>query len=210
MVDLEIPLGKRTLMYRLFEMLPAFLSYGALILLVILSFFSPILAAIYLLLVIVTLLVKAVGVAIHTIQGRNRMEQAQKVNWHQRLLDLETPSKSYEKFKADNIELKEYGISEHINNLRLISSQSEEYPLPSQIYNAVIIATYNESYEVLEPTIQSVLDSSYDPKRIILNIAYEERGGATTKDNAKSCRLNLKIVLWRLILSSTLKICQMR
>ena len=51
MINLEIPLGKRTPMYRFFEMLPALLSYGAFILLFVLAFFSPLLAAIYLLLI---------------------------------------------------------------------------------------------------------------------------------------------------------------
>ena len=88
MIDLEIPLGKRTLKYRLFEMLPATLSYGAIALLFILSLISPTLAAIYLLLIIVTLLVKSVGIAIHTIQGRNRLEAAQKVDWNKRLADF--------------------------------------------------------------------------------------------------------------------------
>jgi cellulose synthase/poly-beta-1,6-N-acetylglucosamine synthase-like glycosyltransferase len=40
-----------------------------------------------------------------------------------------------------------------------------------------MIATYKESREVLEPTIQSVIDSDYDKKKIILILAYEERGG---------------------------------
>jgi predicted RNA-binding protein YlqC (UPF0109 family) len=34
---------------------------------------------------------------------------------------------------------------------------------------------------VLEPTIQSVLASEYDMKKVILVIAYEERGGPATK-----------------------------
>jgi len=87
MTDIEIPTGKRTLKYRLFEMLPAFLSYGALVLLVILSLISPTLAAVYLLLVIITLLVKAVGIAFRTIQGHQRLLSAEKVDWHQRVLD---------------------------------------------------------------------------------------------------------------------------
>ena len=91
MIDLEIPLGKRTKMYRFFEMVPALLSYGALVLLFVLSLVSPLLAAVYLMLVIVTLLVKAVGIAYHTISGRNALERAQKINWRERLEDLENP-----------------------------------------------------------------------------------------------------------------------
>ena len=80
MIDLELPLGKRSRWYRFFEMLPAILSYGMLLLLVVLSFFSPLLAAIYLLVIIITMLVKAVGIATHTIQGRARLDRAQQID----------------------------------------------------------------------------------------------------------------------------------
>ena len=50
-MDLEIPLGKRTKKYRFFEILPGFFSYGAIILLIVLSIFNPLLASIYLLII---------------------------------------------------------------------------------------------------------------------------------------------------------------
>ncbi|MEK7620786.1 MAG: hypothetical protein AAB395_00335, partial [Patescibacteria group bacterium] len=49
MTDIEIPLGKRTRQYRFFEVLPAIVSYGLILLLVILSLVNPFLAAMYLL-----------------------------------------------------------------------------------------------------------------------------------------------------------------
>jgi len=64
--DLELPLGKRSRFYRFFEMFPAIISYGAFILLIVLSLVSPLLAAIYLMLVIITLLIRAVGIVYHT------------------------------------------------------------------------------------------------------------------------------------------------
>jgi len=183
MIDIEIPLGKRTLKYRLFEMLPAFLSYGAFVLLIVLSLLSPILAATYLLLVIVTLLVKAVGIAIHTVQGRNKLEATQKVDWHSRLADLEDPKASFRLMRCNKAN--EFGSFDHLDNLRLISADPDVFPRPSQLYNAVIVAAYNESYEVLAPTIESVLKNTYDSKKIILAIAYEERGGESIKKTAQ-------------------------
>ncbi|MFZ2125137.1 MAG: hypothetical protein WA087_01610 [Candidatus Saccharimonadales bacterium] len=178
MIDLEIPLGKRTLKYRLLEMLPAFLSYGSLVLLFVLSFFSPMLAAAYLLLIIVTLLVKSVGIAFHTVQGRKKLEEAEKVDWHARLEDLENPAESYDKYKDQHPKnLHGFDIFNHIDNLRLISADPALFPRPSQVYNAVIIATYNESYDVLAPTVEAVINNSCGTKRLILTIAYEERGG---------------------------------
>jgi cellulose synthase/poly-beta-1,6-N-acetylglucosamine synthase-like glycosyltransferase len=179
MIDLELPLGKRTLKYRLFEMLPATLSYGALVLLVILSLVSPLLAAIYLMLIIITLLVKAVGIAYHTIGGRNRLDKSQKIDWRERLMNLENPVESFERLQDSHSS--SYKMTAHIDNLRLMAADHEAFPLPSNLYNLVIIATYNEVYEILQPTIQSLIETTYDKSRLMIAIAYEERGGEEIK-----------------------------
>jgi hypothetical protein len=186
MIDLEIPLGKRTKAYRFFEVLPAILSYGMLLLLVVLSFFSPLIAAVYLLLIIITVLVKAVGIAIHTVSGRNRLDKAQNVNWHHRLAQLEDPVKSYE--KEVKIKSHGFGFEVHKENLRLMAAAPETFPKPSEIYNAVIIAAYNEEYEVIEPTIQSVHDTTYDNDHLIVVFTYESRGGEGIKVTAEKLR----------------------
>lgn len=191
MIDLEIPLGKRTFAYRFFEIVPALLSYTALALLVILSIINPLYGAIYLILVIVTVLVKAIGIAFHTIGGRGRMDRAQNVHWHQRLLDLEDPVESY-KNQAKTREKGSFGHQAHIENLRLISAAAGDFPKPSELYNAVIIAAYNESIEVLEPTIQSVADTHYDNDHLIVVLAYEQRGGASIKQTALALQEKFK------------------
>jgi cellulose synthase/poly-beta-1,6-N-acetylglucosamine synthase-like glycosyltransferase len=183
MIDLEIPLGKRTRAYRFFEMLPAILSYGALILLVVLSLLSPLLAAVYLMLIIVTLLVKAVGIAYHTIGGRNNLERAQKIDWRERLDDFENPGESYElRLKSQS---KAFGMQNHIDNLRLAAADPAAFPKPSELYNLVIVAAYNESYEIIEPTIQALLATTYDKSHLIIALAYEERGGEKMQATAE-------------------------
>lgn len=57
--------------------------------------------------------------------------------------------------------------------------------VPSEIIHAVIIATYKESREVLEPTIRHLMASEYDMKKVILVLAYEQRGGPEVAVRAK-------------------------
>lgn len=182
MIDPELPIGKRTPLYRFFEMVPALLSYGAFILLIVLSLWSPLLAAIYLLLILITVLVRAVAVVYHTLQGHSRLVKSQKVDWHARLADLEDPAASYEALRHSRS--KAFGVREHVDNLRLATADPAAFPKPSDIYNIVIIATYNETYEVLQPTIKSVLESTYDKEHLIVVLTYEERGGEATEKNA--------------------------
>lgn len=181
MTGIEIPLGKRTKLYRFFEMLPALLSYGAIILLIVLSVFNPLLAAVYLIIFIITLLVKAIGIAFRTVQGHQVLQKAERVEWATRLHDLEDVKKTLE-YRRENS--RSWHSHIHMQNLEAIQASPEWYPKPSELYNAVIIATYNESIDVLEPTVQSLLHTDYDPQHLILVIAYEERGGAEIEKNA--------------------------
>ena len=182
--DLELPLGPRTRFYRFFELLPATLSYGALILLVVLSLVSPLLAAIYVMLVIIALLVRAIGIVYHTLRGHDRLVKSQRVNWAHRLEELQNPVESYDRHAGTKLE--GFGMSQHVENLRLMAAdESGQFPRPSDIYNLVIIAAYNESYDVIEPTVRSLVRTTYDHKKLIVALAYEERGGADIEKTAK-------------------------
>ena len=188
MIDLEIPIGKRTRKYRFFEFLPAICSYGAIILLIVLSFVNPLLAAAYLLLVIMTMLTKATLIAYHTIRGRSNSEKAQKIDWQARLTQLEDPVAAYEALASASVRsdtMREFGAHAHLDNLRLMAAAPDTFPRPSELYNAVIIAAYNEGYDVLGPTLQSVLATTYDKQHLIVVIAYEQRGGAAMKKTAQ-------------------------
>lgn len=189
--DLELPLGPRTRFYRFFEMVPAMISYGAFILLIVLSLVSPLLAAIYLMLVIIALLVRAVGIVYHTLRGHNRLVRAQKVNWAQRLSELENPAEAYDRLKGSHA--KEFGSAQHIENLRAIAAdKTGQFPKPSEMYNLIIIAAYNEAYDVIEPTVRSLVRSTYDHQRMIVTLAYEERGGEGIEATAKRLQKEFK------------------
>lgn len=192
-MDLEIPIGKRTRSYRFFERLPAMLSYGAIIILIVLSIFRPVVAAIYLLLVILTLLVKVVGITYHMVSGRSRMDKAQRVDWQARLESLENPKKAYRQLKGSESS-GDFGYRQHLENLETIASSKLIFPRPSELYNAIIMPAYNESFEVIEPSIEALIDTTYDKKRLIVIFAYEERGG---EDIAKTAlRLQKKYRDW--------------
>lgn len=172
-LDIELPLGKRTRFYRAFEMLPALLSYGIILLPVTLSLINPIAGAIFVIVYIIIWFVKAMTMSVRSIQGFNILKRAQEVDWRQRLGDLENPEHSLQHWQEDG----SWKADVHRHNLeRLVMSEGARKP--SDITNAIIIATYNESLEVLEPTVKALLAGDYDMKRAMLIIAYEERGGA--------------------------------
>ena len=187
MIDLEIPLGKRTKQYRFLEIMPAILSYGAVLLLVVLSLINPVWASVYLLIIILSTLVKAVGVAYRTVRGRQVLDQTSAIDWKSRLDDLEHPKDAYDNHYGKR--KKERGYLQHIENLRLVAAAEDGFfPKPSEIYNALIMPAYNESLDVIEPALKSVINTKYDKKRLIVVFAYEERGGEDIEKTAKTLK----------------------
>ena len=187
----EIPVGKRKPLYRFFELLPGLLSYGMIILLFVLSAINPILGSCYILLIVIMNLVKAIGIAFRTVQGYKAIKRCIRVNWRKRLDDLENPADSYDRLAGTKSSSYEYG--QHLNNLCMMAAAEDGfYPKPSEIYHAVIVALYNESLDVLVPTMESLLKTTYEKKRMIVVIAYEERGGPEAERVAKTLEKNYR------------------
>lgn len=179
MKALEIPLGKRTKFYRFFEMLPAILSIGTVVLLVVLSIFSPVAASIFVLLLVIIMFVKAIAMAFRTIQGYVVFKKTSNIDWTEQLNDLKTPEKSIE--RISKLHSKPFGSEQHIENLEHIVDSPNDFPNQDDIYHGIFVMIYNENYATVKPTIEAVAKSNYDLKKIFLVLAYEQRGGEDTQ-----------------------------
>jgi len=184
--NLEIPQGKRTPLYRFFEILPGAISYLAIVLLFILSLIAPIFGTVYLFFIIAITLVKAIAVAYRTAQGYNVVREAERVDWHKRMEDLADPHAAYERLRGRKS--KSYHFQQHLNALKMMVAMENEYPNPEKIYHATIMTAYNEGLETLKPSIQAVIDNTFSSERVIFVLAYEERGGEEIERNAKELK----------------------
>lgn len=173
--DIEIPLqSEKDWRYRFFEMLPGLISWSILLLPFILSQFSPHATVFFIITFMLMWFVKAIGMNIRVLQGWHRMQEHQKLPWGKMLEELEAGG-----VHDANVKRPEW----HYDNL--LRLQVKPAPIqPSDLIHAVIIATYNESRAVLEPTIQALLASTYDMKKVILVLAFEERGGSEVESQA--------------------------
>jgi hypothetical protein len=179
---IEIPQGKRSFRYRFFEILPFVLSVLMVALLPILSWISPILGSIYLLLIVIMNLVKAVGIAYRMIQGQGVVKASAKVDWQQRMRELDNAKESLK--ALGNKPRKQYAYTEHIENLQRIAMDQSKYPKSDEIWQAVIVTMYNESIDVLTPTLECVANVNFNKQRMIVILAYEERGGEEAEKTA--------------------------
>lgn len=174
--DFDIPVS-RSVFYRLFEILPGFLSLTMVALAFILSAINPLWGSIYILAVIIVVFIKGLSLIANSWLGFRAMRRAALVDWRQRLFDLE----SGRPFHEDGTE---YCHSDHLQNIKDYQSHPRFYPRVADIYHLVIIAAYNETADVLAPTVQSLINSSFDKSRMIVCLAYEERGGAPMRKTA--------------------------
>ncbi len=175
MQSIEIPTkSERNWRYRLFEILPGALSWGLLALPVILSQISPKLTAYFIIAYLLLWFVKAVGINFRALQGNRLMNQHKKLHWEALNEDLEVLLP-----RVKN------APEWHMNNIERVKAWDKPRIKPSEVVHAVIVANYNESRDTLEPTIQSILTAHYNPKKIILILAYEERGGKHIAEQAK-------------------------
>jgi cellulose synthase/poly-beta-1,6-N-acetylglucosamine synthase-like glycosyltransferase len=174
--DLEIPFEKdRRGHYRFFEILPGALSWTLLFTPLILSYLNVTLAVFFILFYLLIFFVRSLAYSARAIAGYRLMKQHMKLDWNGLAADIEAG-----KVTAADINRPNW----HLSNLKRLSSRLYDIK-PSELTHAVIIATVNESREVLEPTIQAILDSDYDPKKIILVMAYEGRAGRESEERAQ-------------------------
>lgn len=172
MRSIEIPHPEdRDWSYRSLEILPFAITLSVLAIPIALAFISSNLAAYFIFAYLLLWFCRAMALDVRMIQGWRLMGQHRKAPWDRLLRDLEDLTARVEK------------PSWHGRNLERVSQymNTPDRILPSQVYHAVIIAFYNETREVLLPTVQSVLDANYDNKKIILVVAYEQRGGPSTE-----------------------------
>jgi cellulose synthase/poly-beta-1,6-N-acetylglucosamine synthase-like glycosyltransferase len=176
MTDIEIPYAKdRKGHYRFFEILPGVLSWTMLFLPLILSLINVTVAAIFVLVYLLVNFTRAVAAATRALHGYSIMRKHQKLDWPQLVAELQA---------GEVADAKAVRPKWHYDNLLRLSVQPMQVQ-PGEVLHAIIIATYNEAREVLEPTIKSVLASRFDMKKVILILAYEERGGDQVERQSK-------------------------
>lgn len=192
--------------YRLMEMVPGLATWTFLLSPVILSLFQPAVVAYFIIGFDLLWLVKSLRMSTNLVLGYRQLYLNQQVDWNTRLRELEDIDQSLAELEKERANLlraypgasrrwhvlpeqvkahdRYRSLQEHLQVLQQLGEHPSTVLPPSQIINAVIIATFNESREVLEPSVQAIAGTHYDPKQMVLIIAYEERGGEAIEKTA--------------------------
>lgn len=176
---------------RLLEIFPGALSWTFLSMPIILSLLHPVWVAYFIIAFDLFWLIKSFRLAVNLIRGYNRLHQAQLVDWPAELNGLYDIPKHIAQLQTTYKSLPRTSVKRPYVDQQLaqwmdLAERQATILDPKEIYNAVIVATYNESLDILEPSIQALSESEYDMSKLILIIAYEQRGGAEIAKNAQA------------------------
>ncbi len=190
---------------RCLEIVPGLITWSFLLLPIILSFWLPLAVAYFIIAFDLIWLIKSMRLSGFLIAGYSKLHRLQRVDWADRLVDLENlenaiarRQQELDNFKSRNrsaLRIWSLGrkgeerkqslrtMKDYLKQLRNLDQN--QLLKPSNLYNAVIISTYNETLATLEPSLNSLTRVNYPLDRLMLIIAYEERGGERTEANAK-------------------------
>ena len=135
-------------LYRLFEILPGFLSWATLILVFFLSFAQPVAIALFIIVFDVYWLIRVVYMTLHFRVAFGHVRRNMKINWLEKLEQL-SPA--------------EY-------SLPVIGSWQE-------IFHLIILPTYKEGTEVIGAALNGLAGANYPTSKMIVVLTQEERAG---------------------------------
>ncbi|MBD3248155.1 hypothetical protein GF382_02595 [Candidatus Falkowbacteria bacterium] len=150
-------------LYRFFEILPGFLSWGTLLGLIILSYLKPVWVAYFIILFDIYWLLLVLYLGVHLIVSFSRMQKHRKMDWLSKCKDLE----------AGNID------DLPSNSL---ARKGVSY---KDVRHLIIIPFVLEGYDILKATFQAIIDDPFDEKQMIVVLASEGRAGNKAQETAK-------------------------
>lgn len=139
-------------LYRFLEILPGVGAWLTLMLVVALSFLTPVFVALFIIAFDVYWLIKTIYLSLHLKVAYSKLKINSKINWLGRLNQL--PITSYQ----------------------LLGLKSWQ-----DIYHIIFLPLYKESYEIVAASLEGLLKSNYPKSQIIVVLCWEERGGDGTR-----------------------------
>ena len=154
--------GKDYRLYRLLESIPAVLSLGTLLTLIIFSYFKPVWVAYFLIAFDVYWLIQVIYMAIYLVFSYRKVRQNKKVDWTERCRNLNAETSG---LPSDSL-----------------IKQGLKY---TDLYHLVILPTYNEDIEIIRTALSSVAADGWAPEKMIVALAMEERAGVIAHERAQ-------------------------
>jgi len=152
--DLSDKIACRT--FRLLEIVPGFLAWATILLIIFLSFLLPVYIAVFIIIFDVYWFIKTLYLSFHLRASYNKLRENLKINWLDRLTKL--PVTSYK--------------------LQSLKSWQD-------VYHLIFFPLYKEGFHLVSASLESLAKADYPKEKMIVVLCWEERGGETTEQTAR-------------------------
>jgi hypothetical protein len=142
-------------MKRFFEMVPGILAWLTLIFMFLFSWLLPVWVSIFIILFDIYWVLKTVYLSLHLRATFSEMRRVMKIDW---LAEIR-------------------GEFPEGDALVAAATANKTRPSLAEIYHLVILPMYDEPYEVVRETFESLTRVNYDPRKLLVVLALEDRAG---------------------------------
>ena len=154
---------KNRRLYRALEIMPGFLAWATLLLVVVLSFLTPFLMAIFIIAFDVYWLIKTVYLSLHLRVSYNKLKQNLTLNWIDKL-----------------------------NKLQITDYKLQGLKSWQDVYHFLFLPIYKEDYSIIASTMEGLLKTNYPKSKMVVVVCWEERGGKETENVVHEVEKNYK------------------
>jgi cellulose synthase/poly-beta-1,6-N-acetylglucosamine synthase-like glycosyltransferase len=159
--------GRDYKIYRILEILPGFLSIFTLLILLIFSYFKPVLVAYFLIAFDVYWLLLVIYMAIFLITSYCKLKQGLRTDWHEKCQTLK--EKRFTKEVAPE-SLAHQGVAWE------------------DLWQLIILPTYNESEEIIRASLEALVNDNWPSEKMIVALGMEDRAGDEGRARAEIIR----------------------
>ncbi len=164
--------GRDHFWYRTFEILPGFLSWSTLLVLILLSYFQPVWVAFFIIAFNIYWLLLVLYLALHLVAAYKKLKITKEIDWQKLCIELKPNSKIIgEDYLVSDVKNAQYLYKEGVNWGDLI--------------HLVVLPTSYESVEIIRNTVSAIYQDSHPSKNIVIVLAIEERAGEEALDRAR-------------------------
>jgi hypothetical protein len=199
--DPKTTVPKERRVQRFFELIPGTMTWTTLLGMLILSYFLPIWAAIFVVVFDIYWIHKALYISLFSVAGNYDVNEGKRINWWDRCENIAHPEQYSEllktRIKSIYDGMREMPIfalrnrrtaKKEIARLKKIRRETRTLiPIEDQIMDwrevihVVLLPTAGEPADVIEPAIQSLAESNFPKEQMIILLATEEREDPETR-----------------------------
>ena len=195
-------------MFRFFEILPGFLAWLTIIVIILLSWLAPVTAAIFIILFDIYWLLKTIYLSLHLRATFVKIRENLKTNWLKKIQEQERHLASKKSVseaewawlvatKSDQGEAKSQGTNDTLGRETPSFCKAKW----SDIYHLIVLPFYKEPYEVIKESFESLVKSNYPKDKFIVVLAAEEKAGEPALQTAQKIEQEFKNKFFKFLIT---------